>query len=35
MSIPPSEHEDAPTVGIAAASAVEGSAAQPGLRIGA
>ena len=35
MSIPSSEHEDAPTVAFAAESAVVGSAAQPGLRIGA
>jgi len=35
MSIPPSEHEDAPTVALAAASAAEGSAVQPGLRVGA
>lgn len=35
MSIPSSEHEDAPTVAFAAESTVVGSAAQPGLRIGA
>ncbi len=35
MSIPSSEHEDAPTVAVAAAATAAGSAAQPGLRIGA